>query len=125
MFVLNIKSDGDCQFGPRYLLPAMPFACLGIAGFGYLSSALERRLAALAVILAVAVSFIINLVEALCGAMNCPHGQNAFWNDLAALQNGGKLVYPLALWLLLPLLVCTTLFLQNIAGWRRAKHSPA
>lgn len=124
-FVLNIQSDGDCQFGPRYLLPAMPFACLGIAGFGYLSTASERRLAALAAILAGAFSFIINLVGALRGAMNCPHGQNAFWNDLAALQTGGKLVYPLALWLLLPLLACTTLFLQNIAGWRRAKHSPA
>lgn len=125
VFVLNIKSDGDCQFGPRYLLPAMPFACLGIAGFGYLSSALERRLAALAIVLADAVAFVVNLVGALRGAMNCPHGQNAFWNDLAALQTGGRLVYPLALWLLLPLLVCTTLFLLNVAGWRRAKYPHA
>ncbi|HEX7516827.1 MAG TPA: hypothetical protein VF345_06015 [Chthoniobacterales bacterium] len=29
VFVFNINSDGDCQFGPRYLLSAMPFACLG------------------------------------------------------------------------------------------------
>lgn len=121
-FVLNIQSDGDCQFGPRYLLPVMPFACLGITGFAYLSTASERRLAAVAVVLAGAFSFVINLVGALRGAMNCPHGQNAFWNDLAAIQNGGKLVYPLASWLLLPLLACTTLFLLNLVaqGKRRA-----
>jgi hypothetical protein len=120
-FVLNIQSDGDCQFGPRYLLPVMPFACLGIAGFAYLSTASERRLAAVAVALAGGFSFVINLVGALRGAMNCPHGQNAFWNDFAAIQNGGGLVYPLAPWLLLPLLVCTTLFLVNVLALRRAK----
>jgi hypothetical protein len=125
VFVLNIKSDGDCEFGPRYLLPAMPFACLGIAGFGYLSIASERRLAGVAVVLTGAFSFSINLVGALRGAMNCPHGQNAFWNDLAAIQNGGKLVYPLALWLFLPLLACTALFLLNIAAWRKTKCPPA
>ena len=121
VFVLNIKSDGDCQFGPRYLLPAMPFACLGVAGFRYLATVSERRLAAVAVVLAGAFSFVINLVGALRGAMNCPHGQNAFWNDLAAIQNGGKLVYPLALWLLLPLLVCTTLFLVKVVALRSTK----
>jgi len=99
----------------------MPFACLGIAGFSYLSTASERRLAAVAVVLAGSFSFLINLVGALRGAMNCPHGQNAFWNDLAAIQNGGELVYPLAPWLLLPLLVCTTLFLVNVIALRRAK----
>jgi hypothetical protein len=125
VFVLNIKSDGDCQFGPRYLLPAMPFACLGIAGFGYLSTASERRLAALAVGLVGAFSFVINLVGALRGAMNCPHGQNAFGNDLAAIQTGGKLVYPLTLWLLLPLIVCAALFLVSLARWRRTRHSTA
>ena len=125
VFVLNIKSDGDCQFGPRYLLPAMPFACLGIAGFGYLSTASERRLAGVAVVLAGAFSFVVNLVGALRGAMNCPHGQNAFWNNLAAIQQGGGRSYPLALWLLLPLLVCTALFLLNVAAWRKTKSSPA
>lgn len=124
-FVLNIKSDGDCQFGPRYLLPAMPFACLGIAGFGYLSIASERRLAGVGVILAGAFSFVVNLVGALGGAMDCPHGQNAFWNDLAAIRQAGGRSYPLAIWLLLPLLVCTALFLRNLAAWRNTKSSLA
>jgi hypothetical protein len=124
-FVLNITSDGDCQFGPRYLLPAMPFACLGIAGFGYLSTASERRLAGVGVVLAAAFSFVINLVGALGGAMDCPHGQNAFWNDLAAIRQAGGRSYPLAIWLLLPLLVCTAIFLLNVAAWRKTNSSPA
>jgi hypothetical protein len=125
VFVLNIKSDGDCQFGPRYLLPAIPFACLGLAGFAYLSTASERRLAGMAVILAGAFSFVVNLVGALGGAMGCPHGQNAFWNNLAAIRQAGGRSYPLALWLLLPLLACTALLLINGAAWRKTKNSPA
>jgi hypothetical protein len=124
-FVLNIQSDGDCQFGPRYLLPAMPFACLGIAGFGYLATASERRLAAAAVVLAGAFSFVVNLVGALGGAMDCPHGQNAFWNNLAAIRQAGGRSYPLALWLLLPLLASTALFLIDVAAWRKTRSSPA
>jgi peptidoglycan/LPS O-acetylase OafA/YrhL len=124
-FVLNIKSDGDCQFGPRYLLPAMAFACLGIAGFGYLSTASERRLAGVGVVLAGAFSFVVNLVGALGGAMDCPHGQNAFWNNLTAIRRAGGRSYPLAIWLLLPLLVCTAFFFRNLAAWRNTKSSVA
>jgi 4-amino-4-deoxy-L-arabinose transferase-like glycosyltransferase len=123
-FVFNISSDGDCQFGPRYLLPAMPFACLGIAGYSYLSTSSERRLAGVAVVLAGAVSFVVNLVGALRGAMSCPHGQNAFWNHVAAIQMGEGRSYPLALWLLLPLLICTALFVLEIIAERRAESSP-
>jgi hypothetical protein len=121
VFVLNIKSDGDCQFGPRYLLPAMPFACLGIAGYSYLSTSSERRLAGMAVILAGAVSFIVNLVGATGSAMNCPHGQNAFWNHVAAIQHGEGGSYPLAASLFLPLLVCITLSLLNLRARRKTE----
>ena len=31
--VLNIQSHGGCHYGPRFLLPAMPFLCVGLAGF--------------------------------------------------------------------------------------------
>jgi hypothetical protein len=114
-YVCNIGSDGDCQFGPRYLLPAMPFACLGIVGYSYLSSYSERRLAAIAVIFSGAFSFAVNLVGALRGAMSCPHGQNAFWNNVAGFSQGEELIYPLALWLLIPLLICLLLLIVTFA----------
>ena len=122
-FILNIPSDGDCQFGPRYLMPAMPFACLGVAGYSYLSASSERRLAALVVLLAGAGSFVVNLVGAARGAMGCPHGQNAFWNHVSSIVRGEGRSYPLALWLIFPLLVCTTLFVLNIVAQRRTESN--
>ena len=115
-YVFNISSDGDCQFGPRYLLPAMPFACLGIVGFSYLSRSTERGLAAMVITLTAAYSFTVNLAGALRGAMGCPHGQNTFWNHIGALRQGEKLAYPLAWWLLLPLLICAALLIMTIAA---------
>jgi hypothetical protein len=124
-YVFNIKSDGDCQFGPRYLLPAMPFACLGIVGFSYLSRPSERVLAALAVVLTGIYSFVVNLVGALRGAMGCPHGENAFWNHVTSLGAGEKLAYPLARSLLLPLMISATLFIIQLATkTRRRTTSP-
>ncbi|MEP6818965.1 MAG: hypothetical protein ABJA18_05485, partial [bacterium] len=123
-FVFNISSDGDCQFGPRYLMPAMPFACLGIVGFSYLSSFSERQLAAVAVVLAGFISFVVNLVGAVRGAMNCPHGRNAFWNQLAGIGQGEAQSYPLAPWLILPFVVCTILFVLNLAAQRRTRTHP-
>ena len=118
-FVFNISSDGDCQFGPRYLLPAMPFACLGIAGYSYLSASSERRFATVAVVLAGTVSFVVNLVGALRGAMSCPHGQNAFLTHVSSIMRGEGRSYPLAGWLLAPLLVCAALLLFDIARQRK------
>ena len=117
-FVFNIRSDGDCQFGPRYLLPAMPFACLGLAGYSYLSTSSERRLAAVVVFLAGTVSFVVNLVGALRGAMSCPHGENAFWNHVSSILRGEGRAYPLAPWLLAPLLLCATILLFDLARHR-------
>jgi len=123
-FVFNISSDGDCQFGPRYLLPAMPFACLGLVGYSYLSRDSERRLAAVAVVFAGIVSFVVSLVGAAHGAMNCPHGQNAFWNQLTGIGQSEARLYPLALWLILPFVVCSILFVLNLVAQRRTRALP-
>lgn len=118
-YVFNIQTGGDCQFGPRYMLPAMPFACLGLAGYGYLASSRERRFAGVVVVVAGAVSFILNLVGAVGGAMCCPDGRNAFSNQLASLMRGDPRSFPLALWLVAPLVVCATLFVLTVAGAAR------
>ncbi len=109
-YILNIKTGGDCQFGPRYLLPAMPFACLGIAGYSYLSTNVERRVAGVIVLVSGVVSFAINLVGALSGAMCCPDGSNALRNQLTRLAGGDVPHFPLAPWLIAPLLICAALF---------------
>jgi hypothetical protein len=120
-FVLNIRSNGDCQFGPRYLLPAMPFACLGIAGYSYLSTQSQRQIAGIAVLISGALSLVINFVGAVGGAMNCPDGRNAFRNQVAALLTKGSETYPLARWLIVPLVICLILVLFEIVTARKLR----
>ncbi len=119
VYVCNIDTDGAYQFGPRYFLPAMPFACLGIVGYGYLSRLWERRLAGILVVLVGGASAIINLVGALQGAMCCANGKNVFLNHLGSMYRRELETYPLALWLLLPFCLCTALFLRTLLKRRR------
>lgn len=113
-YILNIKTGGDCQFGPRYLLPAMPFACLGIAGYSHLSTNAERRLAGVIVLLLGAVSLAINFVGAVSGAMCCPDGRNALRDQMALLARGQSRYFPLAHWLLVPLIIWAALLAWSV-----------
>ena len=121
VYVLNIQTGGDCQFGPRYLLPAMPFACLGIAGYSYLSTNAERRLASVIILLLGVVSFVINLLGAVQGAMCCPDGRNALRDQLTRLAQGDVNYFPLAPWLLSPLCVCAVLLVWSLWESRNAR----
>lgn len=123
VYVVNIQTSGGCQYGPRYMLPAMPFACLGLAGYSHLAPGRERWIAGGAVVLAGVVSFVVNLVGAVQGAMCCPDGRNAFGNHLAFLERGEVHSFPLALWLIGPLAVCAALFGLAAAGRRRLLHA--
>jgi MFS family permease len=118
VYILNISTGGDCQFGPRYMLPAMPFACLGIAGFSYLSTGSERRIAGAVVVLVTLLSFVVDLVGAVQGAMCCPDGGNALRNQLTSLVHRDFHSFPLAPWLLVPLAICTALFVVTLARRR-------
>jgi 4-amino-4-deoxy-L-arabinose transferase-like glycosyltransferase len=122
-YVFNIDTYGDCQFGPRYLLPAMPFACLGIVGYSYLSRSFERQLAGIIVMIVGAVSFVINVVGALQGAMCCPDGTNAFLNHVSAIRHGELRSYPLAPWLLIPLAIYIALFLWTVVARRSGENN--
>ena len=113
VYVCNIDTDGAYQFGPRYLLPAIPFACLGLVAYSWLSKSFERRLARVVILLVASLSLVINLVGALQGAMCCPDGSNVFLNHLAAIRRGELFSHPLFLWLLVPLAFSVALFLRT------------
>jgi hypothetical protein len=122
VYVFNIDTEGAYQFGPRYLLPAMPFACLGLVGYSYLLRTSERRLAGVVIVLAGALSFVINLVGALQGAMCCPDGSNVFLNHVAAIRRGELRSHPLFSWLLVPLALSMALFLWTVVAMRRRRQ---
>lgn len=117
--VLNIDSHGGCHYGPRFLLPAMPYACIGLAGFSYLRGLTSRRLAFAAIALVAASSFLVSFVGALYGAMYCDTDVYAFWAYLGPLRNAGWNDMPLAVWLVAPLMLSTALLVYSIWTCRR------
>ena len=100
---------------PFFLTHAAMLAIL--AGYSYLATSAERRLAGVIVLLLGVVSFAINLVGAVQGAMCCPDGRNALRNQLALLARGDVHYFPLAPWLLAPFLICAGLFAWTV--WQR------
>lgn len=117
--VLNIDTTGGCQYGPRYLLPAMPYACLGLAGFYYVRAKTRRPIVLGAVGVATAVSIFINSAGALHGATHCVLEQYALKTTVAALREGIWKDLPLAPWLLIPLLASLILLGYSIQAYRR------
>ena len=118
VYALNIEADGTCQYGPRYMLPAMPLACLGLAGFAWLRGAAVARAAAWAVTACALLSVFINLVGALHGAMLCYFPHFAVGRYLSEMWDGAARSYPLAAWLALPFFICATLFASTLKQYR-------
>lgn len=124
-YILNIEADGTCQYGPRYLLPAMPLACVGLAGFASLRGRAPGRAAALAVAACALASFFINLVGAMHGAMLCYFPHFAVGRYLSEMAAGGLRAYPLAPWLALPLCVCVALLVRAVTAHRAPHAGPS
>jgi len=123
--VLNIESHGGCHYGPRFLLPILPYALVGLAGFYYLRSRMTRRTIVLAIALVGAASIVINAVGAAYGAMYCDVQVYAFWPGLAALQRVGLREFPLAKWLLAPVILCLLLLVYSIRCHRQLPTAEA
>jgi hypothetical protein len=121
VYILNIDATGTCQYGPRYLLPAMPFACVGMIGFRFLSPA-WRRVALPLVLLVGAVSFAINFIGALQGSMLCDFPQFAAGLYLSQMLNGQTRAYPLVPGLIAPLIMWTIFLAWSISQSKRNKQ---
>lgn len=119
-YVLNIEADGTCQYGPRYMLPAMSCAALGLAGFAHLGTR-ARRAAVCAVAAAGLFSLAVNLLGALRGTMFCEYYRYAFAAYLEAARAGTWPTYPLAPWLVLPFAACTALLARELLRRRRTQ----
>lgn len=117
-YILNIEADGTCQYGPRYLLPAMPFVSLGLMGFTRFRGGALRLSAALTVTACGLASFLINLIGAMHGAMLCDFPRSALWPYLSEMLDGRMRSYPLAPWLLPPAIVCLALFVHALVARR-------
>jgi hypothetical protein len=121
-YILNIAANGTCQYGPRYLLPAMPFVCLGLVGFSFLRDGALKLVARLTALACGLASFFINLIGAMHGAMLCDFPHSAVKPYLSEMLHGQMRSYPLAPWLLLPATACVILFVLTAASRKLRAH---
>lgn len=112
--VLNIESHGGCHYGPRFLLPVMPFVCVSLCGFSYLRARLIKAALVSATIALGAISIFISAMGALYTAMYCDVGRNALWPALQNLRLLKMNGFPLVVWLMVPLLLSVFLLGNSI-----------
>jgi len=86
-YILNIGTVGDCQYGPRYLIPIAPLAMLGLPGLLAWGRARGSAAAAGAAGALAAWSAAVNLVGALKGTMYCNIARFAFLEELRGLPD--------------------------------------
>lgn len=108
-FVLNIEGLGTCAYGPRYILPMLPFAAIGIIGVRRIPAAPLRVIFGLIVAYVAYLSFKINLVGAMGGAMYCNMAGYAYPDYLARLESGTLVPNFMLAPYLLPIAVITVL----------------
>jgi hypothetical protein len=113
-YVLNIEASGTCQYGPRYLLSAMPLISLGLVGFSFLRGETQKLVAGLTASTCFVASCFINVIGAAHGAMLCDFPHSAVVKYLSEMLRGQMHFYPLAAALALPLSVCVILFVFMI-----------
>jgi hypothetical protein len=95
-YVLNIETIGGCQYGPRYLIPIVPLAMLGLAPLLAWGKAGRRVWPAVAAGALAIASTAVNLVGALKGTMFCDTRAFAFLEDLRSLAGLSPGDFPLA-----------------------------
>ena len=114
--VLNIESHGGCHYGPRFLLPSLPYAAIGLTGFYYLRGKTTQWIIISIAAIAALISLGVNATGALIGAMYCDVQVFAFWPDLALVWSGAWHGLPLAKWLIIPAIISVALMTYTIAN---------
>ena len=95
-YVLNIQTIGNCQYGPRYLIPIVPLAMLGLPALLAWGRTGGRVWPAAATGVVAIYSAAVNLVGALKGTMFCDTRKFAFLEDLPSLAALAPEEFPLA-----------------------------
>jgi hypothetical protein len=70
-YLLNISTIGHCQFGPRYLIPLVPFMMIGFAQWMSIRGRWTSRIAKISAGVAILYSLAMNFLGALGDTMYC------------------------------------------------------
>lgn len=103
-YLFNIETVGSCMYGPRYLLPAMPFMAVLSVGFSHLRAVHARRVAVAMLLVSGIYACGVNIAGAMRGSLNCSidvYLPYYYFRD--AVYGASPPSYPLLLWLIVPL----------------------
>lgn len=124
-YMLNVEGLGVCGYGPRYLLPIMPLCSLGIIGLGRVPTKVFKLLMATLVFWIAFVSFRVNVVGLMGGALYCNYAACGYQEYVHRLTTGPLPQYPI-LGILLPFFVLWCIwavYSQSLFGQRRHRES--
>ena len=136
LYVTNVQGLGTCAYGPRYLLPVMPFASLGLIGIRRIPSKTWKSIAGVVLFVVGIFSGLVNVVGAVQGAMYCNLARYAFPDYLLAIMRGElperwvagshNRSFPLLPWLLpfVLLLIFVILWQANLKSRRTDRLLP-
>ena len=93
--IVSVPSIGACQYGPRFLIPAVPFAMLGLPAVLERARQARARVILLIVAGAAAWSFVVNCTGVLGGTMYCDTPNFAFPIYLRKIFTSGTGQFPL------------------------------
>jgi hypothetical protein len=93
-----------------------------LIGFSFLQGKGLRWVAGSIVLACALISFAINLIGAMHGAMLCDFPHSAFGLYLSQMLHGEMRSYPLAVWLTLPLCFSLALFLQSLLSHKSSQN---
>ena len=112
LFALHLSSfetEGDLQYGPRYLLPLLPLWFIGIRDF------LSRKSLRYPLVILVIFSFLLNLLGALYGAMYKEITIFPLFSYLGQLTSPTSLIYPFRIYgIIISLLVGFIVLINSV-----------
>lgn len=123
-YVVNMQTFGNCLYGPRYLLPIMPFATVGLIGLRRVQWNVWKYPMVIVLLLVGMFSAFVNLVGAVKGAMFCDASRYALPDYLAAINRGELSSFPLLRWLLPVTVGLFSLFIIRAISRRATTEVP-
>lgn len=95
IYMFNVQGFGVCGYGPRYLMPIMPFLALGIIGLGRIPTRVLKLLMGAVIFYYAVLSLRINVLGAIGGAMFCNFAAYAYPDYSGRLFKGLLTEFPL------------------------------
>ena len=100
-YLVMMTTVGHCQYGPRYLIPTLPFLSLGLSGYwmgsntNFISKILRFKYLVTIIVITGTASIAISTVGALQGTMYCSLNIWAFKYYLGKIITGSFPEFPL------------------------------